>query len=868
LASVFGEVPNLRWLAERLFQLALGNPRETLDLTQHLVSTGKVRYENGQWTLPATFDTHDLPASAAEALTARVAALPALARRLAEAQALGGNTWRRQDYARLAPDATHGALDAALSTLLTREIVQSDGEYYSLSHRGVEQALCAMLTESQRRERHLALFELYERAPDMHPYLIVHHLFEAGQPERALDLLAKYENMGEQKDSDAALRAGPARLARTLEHALELASALARPPRERHELRRKLCALATVDDDVRSESVLPVWLAQLEHDSGLRDYRALDPALDSATRLQQALTAAATRFAATPEQERVYRVDEAIKHLAMYVVSEIVRTWRTRNPDGVRGLPELLAPFAPLSPSLLALWHNARAAQAIVVGRALASRAGFAEVWERLADISPETMRFVTGLRMGAARMIARQDASMGLTSALDWAKHLDTVALHRADGMSLRRVLCMMLGDTKGAEHFGRQAELLSLRINARQPFDPDWPLELVAYELVHDLAGVRRVIEAITPLARRYPGWQIQLQIAQATYDAMRGDLEAAASAFADAEARTRPADANASVWVEQWISAALGWMTVAIDQGDFSEAVRLGEDSLAICERQGVDYGWLRLAQALAVAEAKVDQRQRAIARIENVIDTYRQLGVQGLLLASAYATRARIASWVGESDTAQRFAILAAAQPGGESLRSIMTGTDIHFSAPHAANQNENRELSVPDATSHTTIGSKLREELLCCPNMQSRTAFALEHLSQRTGGDHAQLYLVDASNQLTLAAASAGAEPDAAAQQFASAFFKQQTDEEDFDTELVQATQMLSLPGAASYVDQAGDRWHLYMLTCKDNRVLVRVGLAVLRVKGRADFQLQLAAELSVLALSFLRTGDSPGVRAA
>jgi tetratricopeptide (TPR) repeat protein len=733
-----------------------------------------------------------------------------------------------------------------------------------------------MLSEAQRRERHLALFDLYAHAPDMHPYLVVHHLFDAGQPERALDLLAKYESMGEQKDSDAALRAGPARLARALEHALEFAIAFARPPRELHELRRRLCGLATIDDYVRSDWVLPVWLAQLEHDSGLRDYRALDTSLDSGTRLQQALTAAATRFGATPEHERVYRVDEAIKHLAVYVVSEIVRTWRTRNPDGVRGLPELLEPFVSLSPPLLAIWHNARGAQAIVAGRALESRARFADVWEQLGDFPIDTLRFVTGVRMGAARMIARQDASMGRSSALDWAKHLDSEPLHRADGMSLRRVLCMMLGDAKGADHFGRQAELLSLRSNARQPFDPEWPLELAAYELVQDLAGARRVIEAIAPLAKRYPGWQIELLITQATYDAMRGNLEAAAIALCDAEARTRPADSNASVWVEQWIGAALGLMTVYTEQGNFSGAVTLGEESLAICARQGVDYGWLRIAEMLALAEAKLDQRQRAIARLENVIDTYRQLGVQGLLLAQAYAMRARIANWVGESATAQRFATLAAAQPGGESLRSIMTSTDVHFGAAHfgagsgafGLNAASYDASGVPDAPSQTTFGSKLREELLCCPTKQSRTAFALEHLGARTGSDHAQLYLVDSAKQLALAAASSGAEPDADAMQFACAFFKQQTDEEDFDTQLVHATQMLSLPGAASYVDKAGRRSHLYMLTCKDNGALMRVGLAVLRVTGPADFQPQLAAELSVLALSFLRTGDSPGVRAA
>jgi hypothetical protein len=871
LASVFDDVPNLRLLAERLFQVALGNPRETLDLARHLVSTSKLRYENGQWTLPGTFDTDDLPATAAEALATRVAALPELARRLAEAQALVGNAWRRQDYARLAPDAAASAVDEALSTLLVQEILQSDGEHYSLTHRGISEALCALLSQAQRRERHLALFELYRHAPDMHPYLIVHHLFEAERPERALELLAQYESMGEQKDSEAALRAGPARVARTLEHALELAISLGRPPREEHELRRRLCALAMIDDQVRGEWVLPAWLVQLEHDSGLRDYRALDPALESGTRLQQALTAAAARFAASPESARVYRVDEAIKHLVVYVLSEIVRTWRSRDPEGVRSLAELLEPFVSLSPALLALWHNARAARAIVEGHALESRSRFCDVWERMALVPTDALRFVTGIRMGAARMIARQDASMGRSSALEWAKHLDAEPLHRIDAMSLRRLLCMMLGDRRGADYFGRQAELLSLRYNARQPFDPEWVLELAAYELVNDLAGARRVIEAITPLALRYPGWEIQLQIAKATYDLMRGDLEAAAIAFCHAEARTRPVDPTVCVWVEQWISAVVGSMSVSLEKKDFTAAVTLGESALATCKLRGFDYGWLRIAETLALAEAKADQRERAIARLENVIDSYRQLEVHGLLLANAYATRARIANWAGEAGTAFRFATLASAQPGGESLRSIMTNTDPQSFASSsndgAVGFGASAAFGIPDSASESVLGSRLREEVLCCPNKQSRTAFALEHLCALTGGDHGQLYLVDSDQHLTLSAASPGAEPDANALMFARAFFKQQNDEEDFDTQLVHATQMLSLPGAAAYVDQAGQRSHLYMLACNDNGTLVRVGLAVLRVNNPADDQRQLVAELAVLALCFLRTGDSPGIRA-
>jgi len=82
LGSVFGSVPHLAPLAERLHGLAHGSPQESLLLTQHLVDTGVVHYQDGEWTLPAELRPGDLPATASDALRARpcTAGASALAR--------------------------------------------------------------------------------------------------------------------------------------------------------------------------------------------------------------------------------------------------------------------------------------------------------------------------------------------------------------------------------------------------------------------------------------------------------------------------------------------------------------------------------------------------------------------------------------------------------------------------------------------------------------------------------------------------------------------------------------------------------------------------------------------------------------------
>ena len=52
LRSVFGQVPYLERLAERLHRASDGNPAYCLELAQHLVHSGLATYQDGTWNLP------------------------------------------------------------------------------------------------------------------------------------------------------------------------------------------------------------------------------------------------------------------------------------------------------------------------------------------------------------------------------------------------------------------------------------------------------------------------------------------------------------------------------------------------------------------------------------------------------------------------------------------------------------------------------------------------------------------------------------------------------------------------------------------------------------------------------------------------
>ena len=82
LASVFGDVPNVSMIAERIQALALGRPRECMALAQHLIDRGVIAYRAGSWTLPEQLAPGDLPTRGDEVFGARVRELSARSRRL------------------------------------------------------------------------------------------------------------------------------------------------------------------------------------------------------------------------------------------------------------------------------------------------------------------------------------------------------------------------------------------------------------------------------------------------------------------------------------------------------------------------------------------------------------------------------------------------------------------------------------------------------------------------------------------------------------------------------------------------------------------------------------------------------------------
>lgn len=163
LGSLFGDVPNLELLTRELHAVAGGVPRACMDVAQHLVDRGLIRYASGQWTLPTQLSSADLPHSAAEAVRARVAQLSPTARFVAEAQALAfTERLSVRQYRALLPGANSQLVERAIAELLSQGVLIGDSSGYALPNRLWIDALASCLPPEHAAERHRALAGVYE----------------------------------------------------------------------------------------------------------------------------------------------------------------------------------------------------------------------------------------------------------------------------------------------------------------------------------------------------------------------------------------------------------------------------------------------------------------------------------------------------------------------------------------------------------------------------------------------------------------------------------------------------------------------------------------------------------------------------------
>jgi ABC-type transport system substrate-binding protein/class 3 adenylate cyclase len=187
-ADLPGEVSEL--LAAR----SGGNPFFLEEALRDLVERGVLRPVNAHWELTVAADELTVPLLVQETLQARLDRLQPATREVASAAAVIGRAFGLPLLERL---IRRERLVSALSELQRLDLIVEErrrpAPEYRFRHGLVQEVAYASLTESRRRELHLAtgraLEELHADAPEEVYEQLARHFSEAGVPEKAVEYL-------------------------------------------------------------------------------------------------------------------------------------------------------------------------------------------------------------------------------------------------------------------------------------------------------------------------------------------------------------------------------------------------------------------------------------------------------------------------------------------------------------------------------------------------------------------------------------------------------------------------------------------------------------------------------------------------------
>jgi hypothetical protein len=850
LRSVFGDVPHVATVADKLHTLSLGNPRDVMQLAQHLLDKGVVRYQAGAWTLPASIDARDLPATMAQALSARIDALTPAARELASAMALcpdRGMTLEECVILSSTPQAS--AVMQSLNELLEAQVSDLAGESYVIARRGWVSALTHGLDDALGKRLHRRLAEVFARRAD-EGFRVAQHLLRAGELEAGLDALVAHAEASQRitvRDPDEffkLVQSMPADWFQCYADAIELCERVGRPRQHAFTMRRRFAGLVGVMG-IPDDKHFPQLIAVLADESGLTDYAALDPATEPSARLKQALDQVQQRNAARPESERLLDLVSAIRQLARTMIEAIGLTSASLDYGFWKTLPSL-EPLTPLSPALGVVQLLVRGNGARITGRAEQARESYLQLLERTAQpdrggLDESHHRYTrTGVMCGMGMI----EASMGRASCLQWAEQIEGDPLHHANALLIQMLQHLAMGNLHDADRCKDRVEVLRIQGSARQVFEGTHLLgQIVLNAAAEDLTRVKQSIDEIEVLARRYPNWVPVHHYALGEYHRIRGDHVGALARLEAALELTRAGEH------QLWANIAGAHTRALCDLERHVQARDRAREHLQAAERAGLGYACNYIRMPFAIALAKLGETGRAVSEADAVIESFRTLGTEGILLGTAYETRARVAIEAQDQAGLEKYAALCAEHLRARSTRAL--------AAKHARLR-QTAALSQmqigPDLTRSTgdytedLTRSQLTSVLDGCHGPSERSTKGLILLLRLSGAQEGVLYLMSDRGPELAAQVGELAFPERM-DAFVQEYVESELRERDCSTT---AFSLNSGPAVSNLSGKHGERYRPVLLAHQSQNGFVITGVAVLIVQPGAQFTFPsaVAAQLS------------------
>jgi serine/threonine protein kinase/tetratricopeptide (TPR) repeat protein len=753
LGSVFGEVPNLQMLADRLHKVSRGSPSAVMKFAQHMVDKGLIRYGSGAWTLPSKINTGDLPDSIAATFKDRSNKFSDDARMLAQALALCPEQSVSVDECYvLAGHQDKAQLVRAINELLANEVVSTDGRHYALYQQGWVSVLINALDKEHERILHLRLAQMFSQRGNQ-ACRVARHLFKAGEEERGLDELildaeADKEKIDQSSDaySDFVLSL-PTEWREIYEHALGVCQRLGRPKKQSFLLRVFLTRISDHSGLENKTHVMKV-VEQLVHDSGLYDYQELGDSFDAQSRLWKALELTQQRFDSSPDSERVLPPQDAIPELAKTLSNVIGISASSYDFELLDSMPSL-EPLVPLSPALGVMEQSVFGTKCIFSANLEKTFQVYRELLQRVAEpdhcgLNETIYKY---LDLGHRYALGLAEASVGKPSSIEWADQIEQNPLHQVNAWLIRLVYYLRQADIQQAEHCKKTMEMLLIQNSPSQFYEGShiFP-ELLLYAAVEDLVRIKQIQDDVSKMAERFKPWVPIRHFARGEYQRIRGDYQSALIEHEKTLSITAPGRHIT------WPHSAGAHIRTLCDLGRFQEGKTIGEQYLLDAHQKIGELESLVIRIPLSITQAQLGDFENAVANCQFYFDKSREQNMIGFNVGLACETRAHVAILMKDEENFRRYAELcaevyqkshyAALSVKYEKLlnRARQAGLTVSDDLAHAV------EAFVDDQMSE--IQTAVADILTNCNNDKDRLEQMLTLIVRRTKSKGGYLYAVN------------------------------------------------------------------------------------------------------------------------
>ncbi|HET6335759.1 MAG TPA: hypothetical protein VFG30_21185 [Polyangiales bacterium] len=746
IVSLFGDVANVRWLADRIFNVACGNPAQVMRVAHYLVQTSACKYAAGTWTLPSSLDSEALTGALRETIDP---GLPDSALELARVLTLGELTRVSiDDCLRLSSHRNLKQLQADLQALYLAGIAIVDGGEVGLSRPSWEPVLLAELAPDRRRELHLRVADFLEQRPGA-DFRRIQQLLRAGKVEQALDvLMTELKNKREQRMSDPTLsfeylQGLPKDWADTYHALIDACRSLQRPLHNRLLLQIELLAYATLSARFEGACLLEV-AEQLRHDTGLDLVAELTGRVPEGELLTQALGAAQRRYDSTSEHERGMPLLAAFTLLAQLTIQAIGMAGRAFDVTLLRAVPSL-APLASLSPALAVVHKNHESAVAMLTGHGESARCAYLDIARRVSEPDGAGLEGSHRFHVLAASLWAAgmMEAVLGRPSTLERAAAIEGNPLFVVSAQRLRVLYALALGDGAGAEHYRAQTELLQIQNCPPQLFEGTHAMQAAfGYEAIGDLVRVKQCLVDIEAMARSHDGWKPVVHCGRGAYQMLRGD-------YAQALLEFERGLTTMSVGHLGWAYCAGSVLWALVHQKDCQSAVMRGDAFFSQMQTHRREYGTFLVLVPLALAESQIGFHDGALSHIQAAIEIQSAEGGAGVRLGEAYEVRAYIALYMADLSAFREYSNACETQYRLGSQNGLLARHGKLMNAARSAGLIE--ALDTTDADARALSGEDAQSSVLTvlgeAHGSPERTRCALELLGRATRSSSGFLYLI-------------------------------------------------------------------------------------------------------------------------